>query len=1086
MSFLSFDSVVELVAKHYGSEEGDKGEENRILEFQTDRIGFLEIARKLIETQLGSQIHAFFAFQSMSSIYFKYGTLLPINTIMEQIDFIFSCVEQNIDYFFENMNILYKALRSASILIRLIIENDNEYQIQQVTQKISNFEGKGRPEAAVTLLLYQTLVEVMSEAMPCIEPYKAEQKKAEFRDTFFPKFLSIITECVGQEEDPIILKYGLLLLIECFKFGNYIAEDRLELISYSRCFHNMYDEPDFVELLFKNAAFSFDDFEIYNLIYTSLELFLRAKSACYSNLDVLYSCIIEISNKLCELMPSITADCPFMSYFLKVVLRLCYVVQCCDFQTLEFSDFISNLSEFSAISLQSGLENLFLTIRIWTIVSDWALPLDMDRREFDKMIRQMKITRDYEHENSKQFHIRIFEVFKQILEAFDASINQNCQGAIEIIKAQRDMNVFENMWSFNMHLDESFNEFLMSYIQTKKEEFLTTPSLPCFASMYFIISLVRSRQNGMKNLQNKLIKFKSEQNMQDVYDNEVTDFIIKSNPNLQQILEMFPDEALEFESLVNDFINYYQKTHYSVLRVPIRPISEENEEAEIDQKMKFLIDTNPDGEDINVNEKKDEFKQKLKQERDEYDAFINTIHEIINRLYMDFGYFQTQENSGSFLIQILMTIEQIHRQDKIKEFTKDTDFIRLLYSRELPEITYTPETINELKRVRQRIYYMYAQYLPNRRELLGFLGTFDERINALVVSSQDIEVYQLFQDLLGVLKGLSNPSFLEFFIMWFSEKHVKYDNALNRSNTLTLIEKHKDNQYVVSAIVHLWIMFYKTTQYQNSPHVVEGTGIGITLFKSSYIIADTVSKLSGDMEEHVILFYKLICICLTINIANYGIMNYFGDNSPTLMVQKFFEIFLSVPLEIPLRRLKVAKLLLQACLSILENNPEEIYPHQENVARMIELANTILLDPQDDENIIKYVFKLLMKLLHFAIDQKAQVFIPQFRKSIVYIFDFLINKHLAITFQFVEFLYFYAPNDTDFINHVRDSIISNYDDEFKPEVSKIFHQFMDNPEQIENPKESEKANKDKALKFNRQMRKYPISFQMLPAFSEFY
>ena len=1053
MTELSYEQLIELIGKHFNEADGDKDEERIILDQYTEKVDFLQIHYQILQNLLTSQAHAFFAFNCMFQIIKNRGCLMPEKQLFDHFGFIFSLIEANIDYLEDNRNILYHACKSLAIVLRLFFENNNSESIETTMGKINELEEAGGKSTVISLFLYISVLDVMNEYVPSIDIFTANQTRNNFISSVLPNFLSSALEHV-KDEDLSIFKAAVQLLIQCYKFPTKDNAENFDLLNYPTCFNTIYEGPDFFEVLAARCAVAYEDQELNEMIFTLMEYFLRASNSNFPGLEAMIQCFVLATEKFKEILPSFGAEYPFTINVIRCLIVVAYQIKKLSMETQDLLDFFNVLMEFTEQALGSTLEAYQYIVKLWGYVSFWSPPIDMTRAEFNKKVRKGELHYDHVCENTKAFFSSILTVFQNyIMQAF-SMIESSPLESIELLERE-GTSALGPIWGLCKTNYDEFNAFLLETLENKKNEFIENPSEELIADMYYIILLINARHQGIKDMQKILDKIDCS-NEEEKYQDIIIDFIIATNSTVESLAPAYGESFAKLEKLIISFIADYQSTHFK--DTPMHPQSEN----ELDG---YILRPDSDDDEGKISGEMEKLRKENQQKKEKFDRFVLIVHSLIDRLYIDFNTFTQYKGVSELLVQDLMIIEQIVKKDKIREYVMQTEYVRNLYTRQI-NIDYDETKIDDLKRPRSRVYYMYAELMPNRRELLVFLASFDERFKTVLSSpsGQDIHVYTLFRDLHGVFRGLTEKSFLEKFITWFSNTHI--DDAT------TLISSYATNIYVVRAITQLWIAFYISSKSMNSHDILTGTGIGIALFRSSLKLAEAIAQNCAEHEDQIHLFFKLICTCLTCHVANYGIMKHYGDNSADVLLQQFFNVFMEFPFEFATRKKSVHELILNSCISIIDNNKDEILPKKERFEAMMHFVVFTL--QKFDETTWKLASSVMQKLIKYTEEAQVADYIQYFRPPVIIILDALINAQARYAQDAVELIDVMERIDGDFIKQTGEFLVNSYDEEFKGTISEAFGILMNH------------GDDDRATKFSRIMRKYSLNFKTSQIFGQFY
>ncbi|KAK8847960.1 Exportin 7 [Tritrichomonas musculus] len=433
-----------------------------------------------------------------------------------------------------------------------------------------------------------------------------------------------------------------------------------------------------------------------------------------------------------------------------------------------------------------------------------------------------------------------------ILSFFDATLNsisQNGQHWLTLFQTDFDNYGFDPIWKIANNCYKQVYEIIYDKITSKASE---NPAN--LLQLAFIVNVITSRFG-------KDIGSGNDEYILKIHG-PVFSLIEQTTPLIKQILANDP-AGIVFENSIVLFMDNYQRINLSGTRLP--PTKIQNPQIAIQMEKKQ--------NNINI------FASRILSEFDSF-QFFSSFPKIINRIF----------NLVTQLIKKEDCVVLIEKTP-IKSALLDQN-ISISFEGVPPDIA---------KKSRINLYSLYTSLINTIKELQIFLNKFDIRFQQLAASnySDPNEIFALFCDLRGVFKCLlTNASPNTLFST--KKKYVKVCNWFFTNHAQSSVEIIKNNStdtFIVNIVCSIWISLFPDRFDQKSIQVQSiNDGFGIILFKTSLLIIEAVvQNCANDFPKFYILF-KVIRYCMTTKYANFGVMNFYGDNSFDRMSQLFFQL----------------------------------------------------------------------------------------------------------------------------------------------------------------------------------------------------
>ena len=423
---------------------------------------------------------------------------------------------------------------------------------------------------------------------------------------------------------------------------------------------------------------------------------------------------------------------------------------------------------------------------------------------------------------------------------------------------------------------------------------------------------------------------------------------------------------------------------------------------------------------------------------------------------------------------IMVIIQMIAR---ISDALKGSEFMEQLQGFSLRiNFDHLPD-LSESKRPRTRLFVLYMKLIQNDAQLRQFLEGFDGKFKSI---SSEEQAFITYTELKGVFEGVAGDARKYTRLLeWFSRAHF--------SDTIGVIERFGSNPLVVKAVCRLWVSMFPDKVLSRDRRFSTNSGFGIKLFKaSSGIIQAILNAKTPDVHKMVILF-TVIRNCLTSEAVNFGVMEYYHDDSYKQLVGLFYDLLKpaveSDIMDVP----KMAVQILKSIASITKVMGAAFFSDQGKVEFTREFLRRCLLHHRvaarnTSEDIWKYVWEALNEMLDVcsSVDALKSVF-SLFEPHFVLIMDSIMNKQddKYILDTCLIFMY-QAIYNQEFVQRFIRDVCSAADPQWSEFVRDAFQGLHD---AIHPPitKTSKQEFLSAAGKFSSTMRRYPCAIANLPS-----
>ena len=510
----------------------------------------------------------------------------------------------------------------------------------------------------------------------------------------------------------------------------------------------------------------------------------------------------------------------------------------------------------------------------------------------------------------------------------------------------------------------------------------------------------------------------------------VIDLIDQTNQTADQVMKSLGPGELAFEDALLEFMQYYQNH-----------LGSRVDPKQIDERTKGIIQ-----------------------------VFVKRLMILLTSGLCDA---KTMTRAIMVIIQMIV---------RISEALKGSEFMGQLQGFSLSiNFDHLPD-LSESKRPRIRLFELYMKLIQNDAQLRQFLDGFDGKFKSI---SSEEQAFVTYTELKGVFEGVAGDARKYTRLLeWFSRTHF--------SDTIGIIERFGSNPLVVKAVCRLWVSMFPDKVLSRDRRFSTNSGFGIKLFKASFgIIQAILNAKTPDVHKMAILF-TVIRNCLTSEAVNFGVMEYYNDNSYKQLVGLFYELLKpaveSDIMDVP----KMVVQILKSIASITKVMGAAFFSDQGKVEFTLEFLRRCLLHHKvaarnASEDIWKYIWEALSEMLDVcsSVDALNSVF-ALFQPHFVLIMDSIMNKQEdKYTLGTCLIFMYQVIYNKDFVERFIGDVCSATDPQWRNCVSDAFRELL---AAIHPPitTASKQAFLSAAGKFSSTMRRYPSAIANLPSMAPFF
>jgi len=447
---------------------------------------------------------------------------------------------------------------------------------------------------------------------------------------------------------------------------------------------------------------------------------------------------------------------------------------------------------------------------------------------------------------------------------------------------------------------------------------------------------------------------------------------------------------------------------------------------------------------------------------------------LINRFMDDLS---DIKGAPSLLYEILKFIDDVSysgQSEGLQDLASNNEYIIALTERRA-EIALDGE-YSSLKRLIPLLNQIYARNIKTSDGWAKFIPYFDQKFNSIRADGfkSSGQIFILFRELRGVLKGIISCVHFLLIFRWFMENHI--------ADTINCIQTQGNSILVIKAISQVW-HFYSSNRGRKL--ILPNKSVeGITLFKNSLQIIKSIMDFVEDDSDNIKLqiIVKIVQPSISEKYMNFGIMEFFNDFSLNEMLDVFIMILggwsynqISTIEKSHLAMIKTITSCADICPSVILNSNE----------RFKEVSMFLLkclLHTNDENNLAawKSACEALTKFMQFAATSGLPDMWGNFESHFVAILHGVINLPAPTVDSAASPFFLMIRNNKDFVQNVMSSIISAYEEMFAEKVKVLFEDLVEKAITSASTMDASRPFKYSLSNFKTQMRRLAIQLYEIP------
>lgn len=1020
MDFDPVQKIYDLINSTYVDPGDDKSGGLFEMESFIRKTEFISLFFHLLKRTDLSIHHIFISYTCIYSIIENRGSLLSVSLLEKLFELTLASIQENSVVLLQNGQLLYKAVSVCSIIMKIYFEMKNE--LDNFFNSIKEIYDTDENGQVISLTIMASLPEVFVKIQNYTDQYDTELTCSKFKDKYIINLINIAFEAIFSSEH--LVSHGLYLLRNALFFCEQKSyEGAVVAVQFPNSMQSAFDSAH-CEKLF--SLLSTTEQNAQQCVLEILNIYLKPTKIMFSSIPLISEFILQAFTLTTTIMSESNITDPLFPGICNLVSLVCQLQIRLDGQVTEQTmPFINQLYEFTNNALNASISVYEQIIEIWTNFLSWKFN-DVPAEVLDQITQSL-------HQFLQNFFGGLFNQINRFAETiYEENLLES--------KA-----MYSNIWKLTKIDFDSLSKMISDIIMQKKAEIEASQTPQVALAILFIIRLIRARKSAVRDFET------SDNNIIYAFYDRSLQLVCSLTPLLEGIISVCGDLAVDLEKEIVGFLQEF----CSIL---LDKYQDSMAKGMSDTEMKTRLESLGDKqlEDWEIEQMKTHVMIEAANVAEE--NVKNNFESVLEFIFTSISAFCNcgLQTSSSVIIQLIMLLSAIMNNSKTSVLFAHSKFFESVNKRQI-NIDFNAQNMKILKRPRSSLFYFYANHIPNHRVLLQFLGTYHERFEFLQTNTDPIGVIALYRDLTSMVTGLTNYSYLEKMLTWFCNNHLE--------DTMNFIANFSNDIFVLKSIIRLYIAIYKTSRVENAPHVLEGTGLGIFLVKTSARIIETLFSYLSTNPDIIMILAKLFHSCLITRTVNYGVMRHYNDFSIDLITQKFYQTleYGNSLGDNPV----LYRYLLITLTSIAENCPED-FSKIDNIKMTIQFTSK----PLNSDSI--ELFKIAYLVISQVLSHDITALIPMLRHHFVYVFNAIINSsEHACAFPLLIYM---VRFDSEFVKEAVNQFIMAYDEEFRNDVSKNVQTLLGaDPNDESAPKT-----------FYRVMRKYQIYLNSIEFFRQFY
>lgn len=541
MTELDFDSLVQLVEKHFSQTSGtneERVQEWKQLDRLASRIDFLPFAYQIAKSKLNSLHAEYFSFLAMTTIIERRGCLLDAQQLLEHLLFLLQFIQENVNFFSTQISILNQAASATSITMRQLIEKNTP--IDSFMDKIMSILESSNDGRYVVLNIIDTFIEIMNNTYHYIDLFTQQKIKTMFCSSILPILITTALNSLSQDSKNSIA--ALKVVSDGLKAASQANSEQFQFLSYPASFTAIYHDDSFLTAIFNQLQSP--NKEVKRELFKVLDFYLRASTSMWATKDEMYQFLLFSADQFKQVIMDLQIDEEYIQYVCCSIAHICHQIQSEHFPVdRTWIEFINTIGQFSTKIFQTKFSHISNTIVIWNFVTE------------------MQLTADIQSDVS----VFVFDVLKSIvLSALEQIQNSDDFADLaENASLSYDSGDLRHIWESTKFCHPEFTQFIGEIFDQKISE-ASSPN--CTAAtliqLQFLILLASARFHGIKVFQGNVSNINFAES-EEFLSEKISLFIQSSQEHIGAYAVQIGEPAIELERSIVTFGREFLLCHFS-------------------------------------------------------------------------------------------------------------------------------------------------------------------------------------------------------------------------------------------------------------------------------------------------------------------------------------------------------------------------------------------------------------------------------------------------------------------------------------------------------------------------------------------
>jgi hypothetical protein len=378
---------------------------------------------------------------------------------------------------------------------------------------------------------------------------------------------------------------------------------------------------------------------------------------------------------------------------------------------------------------------------------------------------------------------------------------------------------------------------------------------------------------------------------------------------------------------------------------------------------------------------------------------------------------------------------------------------------------------------------IYAKSIKTASGWMQFLDHFDSRFAAIAggAYAHEHQIFCLYQEIYGMLRGLS--SYRDYLIVfrWFMGRHVE--------DTLSAIRAQAQRPLVAHAVARAWYLL--ASNKGKKLILPSASAEGIQLFRESLRVIGALIQCLDESNDQKYLICKIIRPSLSETYANFGVMELYGDTSLDEMLAVFFRIIATWEFSEISQLRKGVRVILETIEAVLATRPNRLDDARLALVTQF-IAQTLLWQDESKfdvkwsstQNCFRLACKCLQQLMLFCLGRSG-VDWALFRRHFIAITDQLCHPKYQIADPVAGPLCYCVKMDPAFVQSVFQGVYESFDEQYRSEIQAIVEQALSVVDRVTAPDQLQRF-RAALNNFQRDIMRYSIELAEVPGIADFF